>query len=139
MPTETGLLHQHRETTRRPIAAVAAAVAGLMAWFGMVNAAPWYALLPILAALAMALWMLVAARVSGAELTAKTLRLFSGRWERSIPMAAIASYSVTPWSEGADWISLRLKPGEDFRIPSHCLGDAKAFAAALSALGIPRT
>lgn len=139
MPTMTGVPYQHRETTRRPIAAVAACLAGLMAAFGFANAAPWYAMLPVLAALAMALWMLVAARISGSELTADRLRLFSGRWERHIPLAAITSFSITPWSEGPDWITLHFRHEADCLIPSHCAGDAKALAAALAAHGIPRT
>jgi hypothetical protein len=135
----TAILHQHRETSRRPIMAVVAVVAMAMIWFGLANSAPWYALLPVFAALAMALWMLAAGRISGSELTADRLRLFSGQWERHIPLAAITSFSITPWSEGPDWITLHIRQEADCLIPSHCAGDVKALAAALAAHGIPRT
>ena len=132
-------LHQHLETSRRPIVGVVAVLAVGMIWFGFARAAPWYVFPPVFAALAMSVWMLVGGRISGCELTSQELRLFSGRWERLISLSDVTAFSVTTWSEGPDWITLHIEGKADFVIPSHCTGNAKALAVALEAQGISRT
>ncbi len=73
-----------------------------MVGFGLLKDAPWYAKLPMLAALIMMSWLLTNNPQSGAVLTRAALRFYHGKLDRTIALSGIAAVETHIWSEGPD-------------------------------------
>jgi hypothetical protein len=97
-------------------------------------AAPWYFLIPVGLAAAMALWAIIANPQTGSILTAETLHLFNRSSKDVVHIADIASMKVTNWSDGPDTVTLTLRSGRVVYVPSLC-ADSK-LAIALRGLGV---
>ncbi len=135
---ETIALYEHSESTRRPIVAVAAVLGALMTAIGWQHSAP----TPFIAVTALSTlfsaWFFILGRHSGCHVGQKTVLFFAGNWTKTIPIVDMASYRLTSWSDGKDWVHMRLRDGQEWLVPAYCVGDVNDFVAALDRLHIAR-
>lgn len=124
--------YQYEENSRRPITVFAFMLSCAFLGIGISYSAPWYFLAPVLVSSAMALWMILANRVSGMQLVGSELLLYSGKWTQSITVSQIDAVRIKYWSESAPSVSLKLNDGSNVAIPGYCIGSAEEFAIAVS-------
>jgi hypothetical protein len=135
---ESTVLYEHRESTRRPIVAVAALLGALMTTIGWRYSAPGPFIAVISITTLFCVWFFVLGRHSGCRVDQKTALFFAGNWKKSIPILDVASYRLTSWSESQDWIHLRVRDGHEWLVPAYCVGDVNDFVAILDRLHIAR-
>ena len=102
--------------------------------FGDAHGAPWYFLMPVALAWAIALWAIIANPQSGSVLNAETLHFYHQSKKETMRIADIASMKVSRWSDGPDTVALTLKSGGTVHVPGMC-ADSK-LAVALLDLGV---
>jgi hypothetical protein len=109
-------------------------VSMMMLTFAARYAAPWYFLVPVGLAAAMALLAIIFNPQTGSTLNAKTLDFFNRGTQETVQIRDVASMKVTKWSDGPDTVALTLSSGRIVHVPSMC-ADSK-LAVALRELGI---
>jgi hypothetical protein len=127
-------LYTYHLSGRRSAVVFALVFSVAMMAFAARYAAPWYFLVPVGLAAAMALWAIIANPQTGSILTPETLHLFNRSSKDVVHIADIASMKVTNWSDGPDTVAITLKSGEIVHVPSLC-ADSK-LAVALRGLGV---
>jgi hypothetical protein len=127
-------LYAYRLSGRRAGTIFAFGASIAMMAFAARYAAPWYFLVPVGLAAAMALWAIIANPQTGSILTAETLHFFNRGSKETVRIADVASMKVTNWSDGPDTVALTLTSGRVIHVPSLC-ADSK-LAVALRGLGI---
>ncbi len=127
-------LYSYRLSGRRAGTIFALGVSAVMLAFGAHHAAPWYFLVPVGLAAAMALWAIIINPHTGSTLTAETLHFFKRGSEETLRIADIASMKVVKSSDGPDTLTLTLASGRNISVSSLC-ADSK-LAVALRALGV---
>lgn len=114
-------LYIRHQSGRRPLTVLAGLFCAVMVGFGLWKDAPWYAMLPMWAALIMMGWLLITNPHSGAVLTREALRFYHGKQDRRIALADIAAVEKHIWSEGPDEVALVLQSGEKVSLPSQSI------------------
>jgi hypothetical protein len=127
-------LYSYRLSGRRAGTIFALGVSAVMLAFGAHHAAPWYFLVPVGLAAAMALWAIITNPQTGSTLTAETLHFFNRGAEEKVYIADVASMKVEKWSDGPDTVTLTLTSSRVICVPSLC-ADSK-LAGALRVLGV---
>jgi hypothetical protein len=127
-------LYTYHLSGRRPGMVFALVFSLAMLAFAARYAAPWYFLVPVGLAAAMALWAIIANPQTGSILTPETLHFFNRGSKETVCIAEIASMKVTNWSDGPDTVAITLKSGDVVYVPSLC-ADSK-LAVALRGLGV---
>lgn len=127
-------LYAYRLSGRRAGTLFALGASIAMLAFGAHHAAPWYFLVPVGLAGAMALWAIIANPQTGSSLTAETLHVYNRGNSETVHIADIARMNITKWSEGPDTVAITLKSGDVVHVPSLC-ADSK-LAIALRGLGV---
>lgn len=130
------LIYTHHQSGRRPLTVLAGLFCAAMVGFGLWKDAPWYAMLPMWAALIMVGWLLITNPQSGAVLTRAALRFYHGKQDRTIALADIAAVKKHIWSEGPDEVILDLHSGEKVSLPSQSID--RRFIEVLQQEGVRR-
>jgi hypothetical protein len=132
------VLYEYKESSRRPIVAVAAILGAVMTAIGWRYSAPGPFIGVVSITTLFCVWFFILGRRSGCRVDQKAALFFASNWKKSIPILDVASYRRTSWSEASDWIHLRARDGHEWLVPAYCIGDVNDFAAALDRLHIAR-
>jgi hypothetical protein len=132
---KNALLYSYHLSGRRASMAFALVFSLVMMAFAYHYAAPWYFLVPVGLAAAMALFAIIANPQTGSTLTTETLHFFNRGTQETVRIADVVSMKVSKWTDGPDTVALHLKSGSVVNVPSLC-ADSK-LAIALRDLGVP--
>jgi hypothetical protein len=128
------ILYSYRLSGRRLSMVFVLILSVMMLTFAALYDAPWYFLVPVGLAAAMALLAIIFNPQTGSTLNAETLDFFNRGTQETVQIRDVASMKVTKWSDGPDTVALTLTSGRIVHVPSMC-ADSK-LAVALRELGI---
>lgn len=130
------IVYEYRENGRRPLTVIALIPCVAMLAFAIEQAAPWWALAPIVFAVAGLGWMVVFNPVSGTRMSRSGLFFRSGYWSRLARLEEMASFEIVEWSEGGPSGKVIFNNGESLFVPSVCMTSDPAYAQTLRDLGV---
>lgn len=127
-------IYTYHQSGRRPLTVTTGLFCAATVSFGLWKDAPWYAMLPMWAALVMMGWLLITNPQSGMLLTRAALRYYHARQDRTIALREIAAVKKHMMSEGPDEVILVLHSGEQVSLPSQSID--QRFVEELKAAGV---
>ncbi|WP_066483667.1 MULTISPECIES: hypothetical protein [unclassified Sphingomonas] len=125
-----------RRNGRSPLAGIA-----LVASLGAIaltaaTRAPWFLYLPMVAAAAEALRMLIVNPVTGIDIDAAGLALIDRRSRQTIRLATIDHVALTRWTDGVD-VTLVLRDARRIAVSSRLLPESAVLRRELERRGVP--
>ena len=80
--------------------------------------------------------MVLADVKSGSRLTREALQIYSGCFDKTVPLATIEKVAILHWSDGAPSARVYLDDGGHVFVNSVCFSGAERFTRALEAAGV---